>query len=173
MTISPWTFREKYHKFCDVSTTVNQGDIPFIIWLFENPKSWFHLNGACDLKKHDMIHVLLECDQSNADEAFVIGFTMGNDKNIKPWEVKLFKFISSRLYPKKNRFTKGELEIFDDAFDYGKSRNYNEIANYNWSEKEMNSLFKDIQKKFEIFPNELEYYKCKYNEYKEQCNENN
>ena len=84
MSMSPWTFREKYHKFCDVSTTVNQGDIPFIIWLFENPKSWFHLNGACDLKKHDMIHVLLECDQSNADEAFVIGFTMGNDKNIKP-----------------------------------------------------------------------------------------
>lgn len=154
-----WTFREMYNKFCDSSTTVNPNDIPFIIWLLENPKSLFHLHGACDLHKHDLIHVLLDVGQSNDDEAFVIGFTMGNDNRISPWEVKFFKYVSSKFYPLKNRFNDKQLKIFDKGFEYGRSRHYNNIARFDWNSIDWDLPFYDIQYKFGIFDNELDYYK--------------
>ena len=84
---------------------------------------------------------------------------MGNDNRIKPWEVKFFKFVSRYLYPKKNRFTKTELEVFDRGFTYGKSRWYKRIGEYNWEDKEWNASLKTVQDNFYIYANELEFYR--------------
>jgi hypothetical protein len=58
----------------------DRADVPWQIWLFENPDSAIALPGAITLFNHDCLHVLLDRCFSNNDEAFIIGFTMGNDK---------------------------------------------------------------------------------------------
>ena len=93
------TFKEALNIFLKTNTAKKQKDVSWLVWLIENPKSPFHLHGAATLHDHDHIHVLLRREQANDDEAFVIGFTMGNDDRIKLWEVKLFKFISRWLLP--------------------------------------------------------------------------
>ena len=153
------TFEEAHQKFLAGYDVLKQDNIPWIIWLIENPKSPLHLHGAANLHDHDFVHVLLECGKENIDEAFVIGFTMGNDNRIKPWEVKFFKFVSRYLYPKKNRFTKTELEVFDRGFTYGKSRWYKRIGEYDWTVEELSVSLKIVQDKFSIFANELEFYR--------------
>ena len=100
------TFKEALSIFSKTNTTKKKEDISWLVWLIENPKSPFHLHGAVTLHDHDHIHVLLGRGQANDDEAFVIGFTMGNDDRTKSWESKLFKFISRWLYSKSERFTK-------------------------------------------------------------------
>jgi len=116
------TFKEALSIFSKTNTTKKKEDISWLVWLIENPKSPFHLHGAVTLHDHDHIHVLLGRGQANDDEAFVIGFTMGNDDRTKSWESKLFKFISRWLYSKSGRFTKKQLKIFDSGFKYGRSK---------------------------------------------------
>jgi hypothetical protein len=45
--------------------------IPFLVWLLENPDSCFALPGCIDLHGHDCLHVLLQRGFSPYDEAFV------------------------------------------------------------------------------------------------------
>ena len=82
--------QEAVDNFLAKDTTKDKSDIPWLVWLMENPKSPLHLHGASNLNDHDYVHVLLNKGQANNDEAFVIGFTMGNDDRTKPWEVNLF-----------------------------------------------------------------------------------
>lgn len=49
------------------------------MWLLENPDSPLPFAGKIDLYRHDCLHLLLERGLSVEDEAFVVGFTMGND----------------------------------------------------------------------------------------------
>lgn len=51
--------------------------IPYPVWKYENPASPDKLPGAVDIDAHDAIHSLLGRGALMADEAFVIGFTMG------------------------------------------------------------------------------------------------
>lgn len=57
----------------------NQTDIPLIIKLLENPASPIALLGKISLQNHDCLHIILDISVSPSDEAFIIGFTMGND----------------------------------------------------------------------------------------------
>ena len=84
---------------------------------------------------------------------------MVTDDRIKPWEVKIFKFISRFLYPKKNRFTKAQIEIFDIGFKYGSSRNTNRIGEVDWTKYNLDVPLKEIQLGFGIMDNELSYLK--------------
>jgi len=120
--------------------------------LIENPKSPFHLHGAATLHDHDHIHVLLRCGQANDDEAFVIGFTMGNDDRTKSWESKLFKFISRWLYPKGERFTKKQIKIFDSGFRYGQSKLnlYKRIGEFDWDKMDKNTPLDEVKKSFGV-----------------------
>lgn len=79
----------------------NQSDIPFIIRLLENPTSPVALPGKISLHNHDCLHIILGIGVSPQEEAFIIGFTMGNDDRTKQWHVKLFKFFSRFIYPAK------------------------------------------------------------------------
>jgi hypothetical protein len=91
-------------------------DIPLIIRLFENPSSKIAFPGAITLARHDAIHVLLGRGLSNQDEAFVIGFTMGAASDIKDWQMRLFRFIATRLYPAPYRWNDREIMAYDLAF---------------------------------------------------------
>jgi hypothetical protein len=64
------------------------------------------------------------------EEAFVIGFTMGNDTQTRRIHIIIFKLLSSLLYPKNYRFNQNHLQVFDLGVSYGRSvkvRNLNKI----------------------------------------------
>jgi len=139
-------------EFLAKRTTKVADNIHWLIWLLENPKSLVHLHGACKLKDHDYIHILLDRGQEIEDEAFVIGFTMGNDDRTCIWEKKLFKVIAHWLYPKNDRFTKKHLEIYDEGFKYGHSKLhiYQRIGEFDWSIIDKSLSLKDVKKQFYI-----------------------
>ena len=144
--------QEALDKFLEKETTKNKSEVPWLIWLMENPKSPIHLHGASALNDHDYVHIILDKGQANDDEAFVIGFTMGNDDRTKDWEIKLFKFVSSKLYPKKERFTQKQLKIFDEGFKYGRSKLhlYQRIGEFNWSTIDKNTPLNEGKRKFNV-----------------------
>ncbi len=104
-----------------------QSDIPFLIRLFENPSSPIALPGKISLHDHDCLHILFGLGVSAQQEAFLIGFTMGNDDKTKSWHVKLFKFLSRFIYPLNYKFNLEELRIFDLGFEYGKQFEYRNL----------------------------------------------
>ena len=146
------TFKEALNIFSKTNTAKKQKDISWLVWLIENPKSPFHLHGAATLHDHDHIHVLLRRGQGTDDEAFVIGFTMGNDDRTKSWESKLFKFISRWLYSKSERFTKKQLKIFDSGLKYGQSKLnlYKRIGEFDWDKIDKNTPLDKVRKSFGI-----------------------
>ena len=146
------TFKEALNIFSKTNTTKKQKNISWLVWLIENPKSPFHLHGASTLHDHDHVHVLLRRGQANDDEAFVIGFTMGNDDRTKSWEAKLYKFISRCLYPKAEQFTKNQLKIFDSGFKYGQSKLnlYKRIGEFDWDKMDKNIPLDDVKKSFGV-----------------------
>ncbi|MEB3359606.1 MAG: hypothetical protein VKK04_22965 [Synechococcales bacterium] len=99
----------------------NPWDIPWIIWLLENPESPIALGGSISLRNHDYMHVLLEKGFSPEDEAFVIGVTMGNDSRTRFWDYWIFKFAARFLYPGVYRFTQEHLQRFDEGVALGRS----------------------------------------------------
>ena len=144
------TFKEALNIFSKTNTVKKQKDISWLVWLIENPKSPFHLHGAATLHDHDHIHVLLGRGQANDDEAFVIGFTMGNDDRTKSWEAKLFKFISRWLYPKSERFAKKQLKTFDSGFKYGRSKLnlYQRIGEMDWTKIDKGITLRELRTDF-------------------------
>jgi len=105
-----------------------QSDIPLMIWLLENPNSPVALPGKVDLYGHDCMHAILNLGSHALPvEAFVLGFTMGNDDQTKWLHQLLFKLISSTLYPNKYRFSWKDFRWFDDGFVYGRSLSYRNL----------------------------------------------
>ena len=105
----------------------SQSDIPLIIRLLENPASPIALPGKISLHNHDCLHIIFGIDVSSQDEAFIIGFTMGNDDRTKSWHVQLFKLFSRFVYPLKYRFTLQDIDIFSLGFEYGKQHKYRNV----------------------------------------------
>ncbi|WP_013322043.1 hypothetical protein [Gloeothece verrucosa] len=107
-----------------------QEAIPFWIWLWENPGSPIALPGKISLDHHDCLHAILGVGVSLEDEAFLIGVTMGSDTDLQEWHLKLFKFVSRFLYPKKFRFRTQDFFVFDLGVELGrklKIKNLNKI----------------------------------------------
>lgn len=87
--------------------------IPWFVKLLENPASPIALPGAVDLFSHDCIHVLLGRGLGPADEAFVIGFTMGSSGQLFTWQAQLFRWCSAHLYRGRYRFSARDRAVFD------------------------------------------------------------
>ena len=107
-----------------------QSDIPFMVWLLENPDSIFPLPGKINLYNHDCLHILLDRGVSLWDEAFVVGFTMGSDLKTNRFHLAFFNILSSWLYPQQYKFDKKQVKLLKIAFDYGrkiKVKNLNKI----------------------------------------------
>ena len=106
--------------------------IPFVVRLVEKPASPMALPGAIDLHRHDCLHILLEKGLSLMDEAFVVGFTMGNDPHTRPFHLKLFKQISSVFYPKLYRFSPEHWNTFEQGVLYGQSVTIKNLNRYDF-----------------------------------------
>lgn len=102
-----------------------QEDIPFWIWLIENPQSPLSLPGSINLFNHDCLHILLDCGLTLEDEAFVIGFTMGNDPSTRSFHLAIYKFFASFVFPAEYRFTKEHFKFFFAGYDIGREINSN------------------------------------------------
>jgi hypothetical protein len=143
----------EYPDRLDASTLVAacedlQGDppeeIPFVVWLLENPSSPFNMPGSIDLFGHDCIHLLLKKGFSPDDEAYVVGFTMGNDANTSWIHLLILKIAAYCLYPRKYRFSYSKIKIFDRGVRLGrrtKTRNINKLDWSKWNHR----LLKDIR----------------------------
>ena len=110
-----------------------QFEIPFIIRLFENPCSPIALPGKISLHNHDCLHIILGMGVTPREEAFIIGFTMGNDDKTKGWHVRLFKLLSRFIYPTEYKFGIQDLEIFDLGYSYGRRLRYRNLNQMDFS----------------------------------------
>lgn len=98
----------------------SSNNIPKIVKLLENPESPLALPRKICLADHDRLHVLLNQDLSADGEAFVVGFSMGNDPKTTRIHLMIYYFFSLYIYPKKYRFNKQNLKVFDCGFQYGR-----------------------------------------------------
>lgn len=121
------TLKQALKEFRASDDYKNQSDIHWFVWLLENPNSPLSLTGAVDLYNHDIIHILLNRGMDIMDEAYVIGFTMGNDRNTNSCCKGLFKFCARWLYPDGYRFSEQHLLEFDRGYNYGNSRKTRDI----------------------------------------------
>jgi hypothetical protein len=121
----------------------DQGSIPYLIWLLENPASPIALPGSVDLYGHDCLHLLLNRGVSSYDEAFVIGFTMGNSEEVEPHHLSTLKFCARFIYPPPFRFNKAHLKIFDLGAMYGRKvphRNLHKVIFDDFAKETIGSL---------------------------------
>lgn len=95
-------------------------EIDALVRLLENPASPYALPGAVSLERHDCIHVLLGRGLLGADEAFVVGYTMGAAaSSIDAELLDTFKLIAKRLYPRHYRMDDADLFVFDLGYQLG------------------------------------------------------
>lgn len=125
-----------------------QGDspaeIPFLVWLLENPASPLHLPGSIDLFGHDCLHLLLKKGFLPADEAYIVGFAMGNDVSTKWLHLLILKFAAYFLYPPKYRIGYSELKLFDRGVRLGWRNKTKNIHKLDWSQWER-KILKDVR----------------------------
>lgn len=91
---------------------LNEDEVPAIIRAFENPDSPLKLPGACSLKDHDVLHVLLGRGLVDQDEAFVLGFTAVTDPAFSDRDIEKYK-IAFSLYPEPYCIRGCDLIAFD------------------------------------------------------------
>lgn len=131
----------------DIAYRAFEGDpqhsIPFPVWLLENPDSPLSFPGQIYLREHDYLHILLDRGVSAEDEAFVVGFTMGNDPETTNRITTAFKFAAQYIYPRTYRFQKSHLMIFDCGFSFGqktKVKNLNSLDYSNYLDYDIADL---------------------------------
>ncbi|AVH72124.1 hypothetical protein [Nostoc sp. 'Lobaria pulmonaria (5183) cyanobiont'] len=105
---------------------------PFIIWLLENPNSIVALPGKISLLHHDYIHILLGRGISSQDEAFVIGFTMGNDLKTNQLHLFIYQVFAKFIYPVPYKFSSLDLISFKLGFFYGRKIKIKQINEINF-----------------------------------------
>jgi hypothetical protein len=141
--LDEWTLDTAYQSL--------QGDppdkIPFMVWLLENPASPLAMPGNIDLVGHDCIHLLLMQGFAAANEAYVVGFTMGNDDRTTWLHLLIFRIAALFLYPPKYRLTRDELAVFDRGVALGrqtKVKNLNQGVLLKWRDATLRSVREQI-----------------------------
>ncbi|PZD72317.1 hypothetical protein C1752_03904 [Acaryochloris thomasi RCC1774] len=126
------SLRHAYRRFGGMK----QSEVPWLVWLLENPDSPLALAGAIPLKEHDYLHILLNRGKSPDDEAFIIGFTMGNDIHLNKIHIWIFKRVVRFLYPTDYRLTLKQLESFDLGLQLGKQLPTKNLCRFDYSSVE-------------------------------------
>jgi hypothetical protein len=121
--------------------------IPFLVWLLENPDSPLSLPGCIDLYGHDCIHLILRQGFTSGSEAYVVGFTMGNDVRISRMHIMVFKWAARVLYPEKYRLNDSDVEMFEKGFETGQKariKNLNKFSFSSWHHKTLRDIRQEI-----------------------------
>lgn len=115
-------------------------DIPFLMWLLENPDSPLALPGNIGLYNHDCMHLILKQGFSSENEAFVVGFSMGNDVRTNWLHQWMIKTSSVWLYPKKYRWHHSNVAAFEQGLKVGRAtkiKNLNRSIPDAWNNKRL------------------------------------
>jgi hypothetical protein len=118
-------------KICDWLAALPgaiDADIPEVVRRLENPSSPTALPGAVTLGRHDVLHILLGRGLLDQDEAFVIGFTMGNASQYRDDDGILMRQALANWYPEPFRICGSKLQVFDLGVQVGKSMGIPDIA---------------------------------------------
>ena len=131
-------------------------EITWHVRVFENPASPIAFTGAIELNPHDCIHILLGRGLLNQDEAFVIGYTMGTNKDIPNWKIWAFKKIAQYFYPKPYKFSRRDAIAFKLGVGRGidcEVKNIQELPLF--SDRYLDRKISDIRKELGISVPEL------------------
>jgi hypothetical protein len=126
-------------------------DIPWLMWVLENPDSPFALPGNIGLYNHDCMHLILKQGFSSENEAYVVGFSMGNDSRsnvIYEWVIKV---ASVWLYPQKYRWQQSNVAAFEQGLKLGKAtspKNLNLSIPAAWHNKILPEIRAELGLKF-------------------------
>ena len=103
-----------------------QGDspeqIPFWVWLFENPDSPLPMPGKISLYHHDCLHLLLKRGFSRENEAYIVGFTMGKDPSAHKIHQWIYQLAARYLFPNPYRLRQVDLSEFKKGWSEGRKR---------------------------------------------------
>lgn len=125
------TLSEAYNRMTQRAIFAPQ--TPLIIKILENPNSPLALPGSIDLQGHDYLHCILNQPMTVKGEAYVLGFTMGADPSAKGWHAWIFKMAARYLYPKKYRFKREHLAVFDHGFNLGRKSAIQDFVRFDFS----------------------------------------
>lgn len=125
------------------------GEIPLLVWALENPASPIGMPGSIDLFGHDCIHLLLRKGFSPANEAYIVGFTMGNDTATNWLHLMIFKIAAYFFYPPKYRLSYSELKLFDRGVEFGRKVKVKNINKLDWT-KWHHKMLKDLRTELEL-----------------------
>lgn len=122
--------------------------IPWIVRLLENSHSPVALPGNISLFNHDCLHILLERDRSPESEAYVIGFTMGNDVKCHAIHLWVFQIFALLFYPQKYRLRWSDLKEFHRGVADGRHleiKNLNQIDFFHLQDRSIVELRQQFQ----------------------------
>ena len=74
------------------------------------------------------------------DEAFVVGFTMGNDSKTNAFHLVLFKIFARFFYPGVYRLTPEHLKAFNVGFDYGRRLKVKQLNTFNFEAHQQQTI---------------------------------
>jgi hypothetical protein len=114
--------------------------VPRYVRVLENPASPLALPGAIDLFGHDCIHIVLGRGALPADEAFVLGVTMGTSGNLARWQERLFAFAVSNVYRGPWRLGPSDLLLFHMAVQFAAHQGIKPLAKVPWRSMGKRSL---------------------------------
>jgi hypothetical protein len=103
-------------------------EIPEVVRRLENPSSPVALPGAVTLRRHDVIHILLGRGLLDQDEAFVVGFTMGNSSKYRDADGCVMREALEHTYPEPFRIYGPKLDVFDLGVHAGKNMGIPDIS---------------------------------------------
>lgn len=96
-------------------------NIPCIVKLFRNPRSPLALPGSISQENYLYLCALLNRRGTPKDEAFMMGFCLGNHPQTTFLHLGIFNLVAYYLYPHPFRLSKSDFFFFDLGFAYGKS----------------------------------------------------
>jgi hypothetical protein len=94
--------------------------VPWYVRLLENPASPVALPGAIDLRGHDCVHIVFGRGTTPADEAFVLGVTMGSTGRAAGWQQRFFALAARHLYRGPWRLSDRDVLLFHLAVEFVK-----------------------------------------------------
>lgn len=119
-----WTMQE----LVDSLPGLDEGAIPKEVQAAEDPSSSMALPGAVSLAWHDALHGLLGRGLLDQDEAFVVGFSMGNASSFRGEDAVKLRRMFAESYPEPFRVHGQKLLAFDLGIEAGKVVGVRDIA---------------------------------------------
>ncbi|MBD1909996.1 MULTISPECIES: hypothetical protein [unclassified Leptolyngbya] len=116
-----WSFNWILQDALQHSDSKNSSRVLDRMYFLENSIGPYTFPGEIAPGNQDCLYILLDLSINHDNEAFVLGFAMGNDEKARHYHLLLFKFASEFIYSPKHRFNQRQLKFFERGFLYGKS----------------------------------------------------